>query len=175
MPQRRSLLDKPIDIHQPNLPEGDPSDFAAQINRFGGGLMGNQLPGDLPSAIGSLAAMLPIGKLMAAFRAEKVGGQAVNVADQLIREHSLMPEFQAGSVGQHPELEPGELQKMIDLLKNKTQGQGQAVQAIEPPKPGKLRKPKVTVDKVTDDDIEAMNSGEWGPLRSAYSKRRAPK
>jgi hypothetical protein len=59
----RSLLERPVDIHQPNLRE-DPNEIAALINRFFGGLLGDQKPGDLPSAMGSATSLLPLEKIL---------------------------------------------------------------------------------------------------------------
>lgn len=123
MPQKRSILpqEPPVNIHQPNLPQGDPNALEGLLLRFGGGMVGDQKPGDAASGLGALAAMLPIGKLLAAFRAEGAGGQAVNMGDKLLREHSMPPEFAPMDVGQHPPLDPGELQKMLDLVKTSPQ------------------------------------------------------
>jgi hypothetical protein len=62
----QALLNRPSITGPVNLPEGDPNAPEAKVLRFAGGVLGNQQPGDLPSALGATTTLsLPmIGKLM---------------------------------------------------------------------------------------------------------------
>lgn len=98
-----------------NLPQGDPNAIEAQLLRFGGGMVGNQKPGDMPSFLGAVAGMgLP-------FLSKLKGLTAARTAEQAMPE--LAPGFRANMhefapvTEARPPLTIEEANKMMDLMK----------------------------------------------------------
>ena len=85
MPQdlEKLLLNRPQPVQgNPQLPEGDPNSLGNKIERFfttGLGLSA-QKPGDLASALGAAASMLPIGRGISAVRNGLGAGRAAESA-----------------------------------------------------------------------------------------------
>lgn len=98
-PQRRSILNNPGPLKNPDeLPQGDPESIEAKVLRFGQGLLGDQTPGDLPSALGSVAGLLPLDRFLSFLsklpkangvnKAAKLAGPT-NKGDKILRNHML--------------------------------------------------------------------------------------
>lgn len=82
----RQLFSRPQITGPINLPQGDPNALEAQILRFAGGMLGNQQPGDLPSALGATTSLLPLGKLVSVLNRALKGEQVVTAAKTALPE-----------------------------------------------------------------------------------------
>lgn len=121
MPQKRSILDRPHDIHEMNFPEGDPNAMEAMINRFAGGMldgpMVEQRPGasnEMPELAGALASMLPLSKLLKLFKGEQA---AANLGDQALRTHKMPHEFSADIPKQDMAADLADMEKNVTKRK----------------------------------------------------------
>jgi hypothetical protein len=112
MAERRSVISKPPTAGPVNLPQEGPGNM---FDSFLAGLLGDQLPGDASSALGAMAPMLPIAKLMKMLgkgRGVSAVGPATATGDKMLREHVFdshkMREFlPVGEEGAHMKVVSG--------------------------------------------------------------------
>lgn len=81
-PKRRSLslLPEAPSLGAVNLPQGDGTGVDASVEDFVRGLMGDQKPGELDSALGAMAGILPIGRILGALGLMKHTPKAAQAA-----------------------------------------------------------------------------------------------
>lgn len=134
MPEQRKpelLLERPPQLPYQELPP-------SWLHKLLGGVMGDQEPGDLPSAIGAALPFLPLGKLLRSVKGFKQIKPAANVGDQLLREHVLngqgMREFlPVGEEGAAQTADPW--QAILDITgKPKPSPKGSGPKSIAAPK-----------------------------------------
>lgn len=111
------ILRKPPQVGPVQLPDGGPPNG---LERFLSGLLGDQAPGDAASALGAMAGLIPLDRLIARLKAARGLKQLpitspTNTGDQMLREHVIgsprLREFQtmkeadlvnAGGAGKDP-------------------------------------------------------------------------